>query len=715
MKNSRLILVAAGVLVLSALAAYRNSLAVPFVFDDEPSILQNPSITRLWPLSGPLSPPQGYGFTVSGRPVLNLTLALNYALSGTAVRGYHLTNLLIHVLAGLALLGLVRRTLELPTPGRAEYSASGALRPTPEIRPVDPLWTAFAVALLWTLHPLQTESVTYTIQRAESLMGLCYLLTLYCFVRAVQAVRPGWWSAGAIAACTLGTGCKEVIVTAPVVVLFFDRTFVSGSFRSAWRQRWPLHAGLLATWLPLGWLVLGTGSRGGTFDFTAAAFGQYGLTQFEAVARYLQLSVWPSPLVFEYGVAEVKGLAAIAWYAAVVLLAAGGSLWALGRRPAAGFLGVSFFLILAPTSLVPGVMQVIVEHRMYLPLAALLILVGVGVAGWLGRRGLCGLLALAVGAGWLTFRRNADYATDLRLWNDSVAKRPSSSLAQSGLGTAYYKLGNFPAAVRHLQMSILLNPAVARTHYNLGLALDKSDRPGDAAAQYAEAVRLVPYFSAAQAELGAMLLRLGRPAEAVDHLQTALAVAPDQVEAYNSLGQALAALGQVTQAVAAYEKALKLKPDLADVHFNLGVAQMAAGQPQAAMTHYAEAVRLKPAHAEARLNLGILQAQSGRNEEALANLQAAVQLKPRMAEAQANLGIMLAEMGRTAEAVDRYEEALRLRPDYAVARYNLGNALLQEQRWTEAKRQFAAAVRIAPGFGAAREMLERMQAVPDIP
>ena len=154
---------AGGILALAALAAYHNSFSGPFVFDDVPSISGNATIRHLWPLWTVLSPPSATSLTSSGRPVLNFSFAINYALGGNAVWGYHAANLLIHILAGLALFGIMRRTLERSGQSLAA-SATGL---------------GFAVALLWTVHPLQTESVTYIVQRAESLMGLSsYLLTL---------------------------------------------------------------------------------------------------------------------------------------------------------------------------------------------------------------------------------------------------------------------------------------------------------------------------------------------------------------------------------------------------------------------------------------------------------------------------------------------------------------------------------------------------------
>ncbi|MES1167228.1 MAG: hypothetical protein ABUL68_04430, partial [Pseudomonadota bacterium] len=253
--SRRSIFLGGGCIVLAAFEAYFNSFSVPFIFDDAASIAQNSTIRHLSQLGNVLSGPPWGALTVNGRPLLNLTLALNYALGGLAVGGYHGVNLAIHILAGLTLFGIVRRTLQQARlAGRFGEAA---------------LPLALCVALIWTLHPLQTEAVTYVVQRAESQMGLLYLLTLYAFIRGAASARPEKWYALSVLCCALGMMAKEVMVSAPLMVLLYDRTFVAGSFGRAWRERWRWYGGLAATWLVLGWLMLGPGSRGEAGAFAA--------------------------------------------------------------------------------------------------------------------------------------------------------------------------------------------------------------------------------------------------------------------------------------------------------------------------------------------------------------------------------------------------------------------------------------------------------------
>ena len=450
---------AAGLIVLATLAAYSNSFGVPFVFDGRSTIVENPTIRHLWPLWQALSPPN-HGETVSGRPLLNLSLAVNYAAGGLKVWGYHAANLAIHLAAALLLFGILRRTFLLPALRDAWGAAATPL--------------ALAVAGLWAIHPLQTESVTYTVQRAESLAGLFYLLVLYGLIRGAQSTRAGWWYGMAALACLLGMASKEVMVSAPLIALLYDRTFLAGSFRRAWRQRSGLYLALAGTWLLLGWLVIAAGNRGVSAGFGLGVnWRAYLGMQFGAIVHYLRLCVWPSPLVLDYGVATARSAAEIVPYAVAVGALGLATVAALRRWPKIGFVGACFFAILAPTSsIVPVVTQTIAEHRMYLPLAAVLTLTlsagyaagrGLVSGGWLPRFlaeivGGCAVAGAALTLGILTFQRNADYRSDLSIWQDTIGKAPSN----------------------------------ARAYYNLGRVLAAHGRPDEAMARYREALEILP-------------------------------------------------------------------------------------------------------------------------------------------------------------------------------------------------------------------------------
>jgi protein O-mannosyl-transferase len=644
-------------IVAATVAAYHGSFSGALVFDDEPAILDNPTIRHLWPVWTAWMPPPNR--TVTGRPLANFTLALNYAVSGTHVWSYHAFNLLVHVLAGLTLFGLVRRTLRQPV---LRERFGGVALPM-----------AFAVALLWCLHPLQVEAVTYVIQRVESLMVLFFLLVFYCFVRSVDSPHPRRWQAGAVAACLLGAATKEVIAVAPVLLLLFDRAFVAGSFAAAWRRRRGLYLATAATWLLLAGLVAGAGwNRNGTSGFDVGISpAAYWLTQFQAVVRYLWLAGWPHPLVFEYGTFWESGAAAVVPYALPVVALAGATLWALWRRPAVGFLGAWFFAILAPTSVIPGRIQMIVEHRMYLPLAAVLTLLVAAVTRRAGRRGLLVLLALAAGLGWLTERRNRDYRSGVALWQDTVAKRPGNARAHNCLGVVLFKAGRIDEAIAHYRTALRLQTFYPEAHNNLGYALTEAGRLPEAITELETALRDEPDYAIAHNNLGNALLQAGRPADAIAHYEAALRREPDFALAHYDLGNALLATGRTAAAIASYEAALRTEPDNADAEYNLGNALFTAGRFGDAIGHYQAALRLKPGSVAAHSNLGSALLQLNRVPEAIGEFLAALRLQPDNAEGHNNLGAALVHAGRIPEATREFETALRLRPDYPDARENL--------------------------------------------
>jgi tetratricopeptide (TPR) repeat protein len=684
------------------LGAYANSFLGPFVFDDLPSIASNQSIRNL---STSLSPDHGMSQSVEGRPVLNVSLALNFAAGRTDVRGYHAANLLIHFLAALVLYGLVRRTFLMP-----------ALAPRygGDSRPL-----AALIALLWALHPLQTESVTYVFQRAESLMGLFFLGTLYGFVRSLDGALQGVWRSLCIASFLLGLGTKEVAVAALPLLILYDAIFVSGGFTKAWRAHWGLFVALSLGVLGFALsLIAHGGNRSGSAGFGIGVSPvAYALTQPRAILTYLKLSFFPDPLVFEYGAFwERPSPMFFACAAAIVVLLAL-SAWALKCRPAAGFIAAWFFLILAPTSLVPGNSQMIVEHRMYLPLAAVVVLAVLGLHALLGRRSFSILLAIAAVLGWLTSQRNKTYRTEIALWSDTVAKRPGNARAHHNLGSALKAVpGRASEAIVQYREALRLDPDKAETHFNLGVALEEV--PGglqDAIDHFQAAVRLKPDFAEAHRELGKALVRLpGRVEDAVAEYTEAIRLRPGSAEMRNNLGIILDRVaGRTADAVAQYQAALRLSPRVAEIHVNLGNAlAKLPGRLEEAIAQYDEALRLDPGNAEAHNGLGAALAKlPSRRDEAIAQYKAALELRPDDAEAHNNLGAILqGTPGRLAEAVSEYEAALRLKPDMASVHLNLAVALLGiPGRNPEAVDHLRAALRLDPGNATARQILSQVE------
>jgi hypothetical protein len=524
------------VIVVAGFWAYHNSFQGPFIFDDLISIRENPYVRHLWPISEAISAPRGC--PVDGRPVVCLTFAINYALGGLNVWGYHAFNLVVHILNALLLFGIVRRTAESP----GLRVRVGGQAP----------WFGLVVALVWLVHPLQTESVNYLVERTELLMGMFLLLTLYCVIRGSQSTNSNLWYCTAIAACALGMGSKEVMVVAPLIVVLYDRMFLTSSFRELWRQRGGTYAGLAATWLFLARLVAMTPRETTGFKLPSLNSWDYLKTEANVIVHYLRLCFWPHPLVIDYYDWPITRLQSdILGYGSVVVALIIVTLWALRRRAWLGFLGAWFFLILVPTSsILPSAGEVAAERRMYLPLAAVVTLVVAAVhrvlreivpnrrVGMLTRQNLGWALVIGIllTLGRATVRRNEDYRSAVSIWSDAVNKRPNNPRAHLHLGDGLMAEGNLEGAV----------------------------------GQYAEALRLLPNYGTVHIAMGVALGRLGRIHEAIDQFSQAIAMGQEPVTAYFNRGVALARRGRLEEAIRDFEAALQLDPssELANAALN---------------------------------------------------------------------------------------------------------------------------------------------------
>lgn len=720
--------------VAAVLLAFGNSFRGVMLFDDRPTIVENESLRNLGDWMRVLTPPPDCSTT--GRPFANLTLALNYAFGGLDPRGYHGVNLAIHLAAALVLFGVMRRTLQMPRL-RDRFG-----------RPAIVL--AAGGATLWAVHPLQTESVTYIVQRAEALGGLFYLLALYAFVRSVEepVEHPGRgfrWRALAVAACGLGVASKEIVASAPLLVWLYDRTFVAGSFRAAWRRRRGFYLALGSTWLLLAALVWSANSRAGTAGIGTASSWHYLLTQCRAIVHYLALAAHPDPLVFDYGKTLVRDPGQVMPQAVVLLALVTLAAIACVRRSPWAVPAALFFAVLAPTSsLVPVATQTAAEHRMYLPLAALVVLFVMGAHVAMRRAGVVVLAVAIVACGVLTRSRNEDYASAVRLWTTTVAAQPDNPRAWSTLGQSLFDAGRTEEAIANYEAAVRLDPEHFEARNNLGIALLAAGRMAEAEPHLAAAVRLEPAYAQAHSNLGMALYAVGRRDDALRHLRQALALRSDYAEAHSNLGILLHAAGDDTTALTHCLAAVRLAPENAEAQSNLGMVLHALGRSAEAQSCFERALRLKPGFVAARGNLAKALAAQGKHEAAAENFRAAlagnpnaadaafglgnallklrrwheavpvcaeaVRLAPEQVEARTNLGTALFFTGRAADALAEFEAALALNPAAYKAHYFIGNVLLSQQQPERAREHFETALRLNPDYAPARQNLVRLTA-----
>ncbi len=645
-------------LCLIGLILYFNALKGEFQFDDR-RLLAREWIADLETVSRQVDP-----WAIQNRPVLLWTFALNNTWAPNEVFGFHLLNLGLHlaVVALVFAIGLkTQRWLE------------------PDGRP-PALTGPFLAALVFAVHPLNTDSVSYVSSRSTLLAAFFFLLALYGFLSLFDAAGGRWRGLKrcgtgllTLVAAVLALGSKLTAVSLPgICALWFfafivPRRFPSLGARLADRRNLPVYLGLgaaaaVALYAVSPWLYTPR-------DQGLVLYGRlpYLLVQLKVIVfYYLKLFFVPINLNVDPGfpfsrLAEDPGILV----AAAVILGLG--VWGFRARspwPAVGFLG--FLLTLAPTSSFVPLNDLAVEHRTYLPLALGLCL----AAGWgLGRLRptlrTAVLVVLVVSLSGLTAARNGVWTTELALWQDAVRKNPRSPRTHNNLGKAYYERGHWEPAVRHFEKSVAAIPQYVRTQYNI-------DAPAEWLARQAERKPRSPLPTSAEG----------------------LGIAADLVEPHYNLASVYLDVGRWPDARREYETAIRLRPGHFEAHLGLGSVYARMGRIQEAERAYRNAIearRRAPGqddYALARLNLGELYGKAGRLAEAIEELQRAIQLDPARVPAHYNLGLAHLKAGHLDRADHALRRALDLDPRFLPARFQLARVYQQKSEWQKSIRQF---------------------------
>ncbi len=558
-------LLAIGTIIVIGLLIYGNTFASPFIFDDDPQIVSNPKIRSLFP--------PWEIFSNNRRPILYLSLAINYALGGLNVGGYHLFNLLIHIGSALLLFGIIRRTL-----------LQNSFTPTWQ---KSALRISLSIALLWLAHPLQTQSVTYIIQRAESLMAFFYLATLYAVIRTVLTPKSFWpWVA--IALCSLGMATKETMITAPVTILLFDRIFLTSSWKEIWSRRKILYAALFSTGgiaFLLLLLMRPENIPTAGFNYDGLSPLQYGLTQTGVILHYLKLILIPAPLVFDYNGWPIANhfddVVGPCLWLILILFCLAVTLW---KNPRAGFLGLWFFVILLPSSSVMPIADVAFEYRVYLPLAGILALLVIGIekgiSSFIPGKSLQKIsfittIGIATATfSFLTIQRNRDYRDEFSLWQDTITKRPNNPRAQTIMGVLYFDQGRFAEAEQFYRRALTLNPQDAVVHNNLGMLFAEQNRYPSAIEHYNKALTLNPQLAGTiHNNLGVVYLRQKLFTQTIAECEKALQNGFRDAPVFSNYGIALTRLGRPREAIPYFQTALKINPLFAEAQRVLAEAE----------------------------------------------------------------------------------------------------------------------------------------------
>jgi tetratricopeptide (TPR) repeat protein len=594
-------------LAVPVIFIYADTLTSPFIFDDRNNIEENPHI-RISQITLKGLATAAFDSPLQKRPVAYISFALNYYLHGYNVVGFRLLNIIIHVISGILLYFFIQATFRTPALQSDDTHAK---------------WISFFAAAIWLVHPLQTQSVSYIVQRMNSLAAMFYILSFLLYVHFrmnPQKRSKGWLLSGCILAGILALGSKQNAASLPFFIILYEWYFFRNLNLKWLKGHIPGLAGFLLLLAIIALIYLGADP----LDKILAAYEirnftpiQRILTELRVVIFYISLFLWPHPsrlnldhdFALSYSLTDpittLFSMLAIAVLMALAVITAKNQrlisfciLWFLGNL----VIESSIFAL-----------EIVFEHRLYLPTMMCSLIIVLLVYRWAKPKWLKTVIVCAlaiVGCAW-TYERNQVWRDRITIWEDCVKKSPQK----------------------------------ARPYNNLGAALADEGHYDEALAHYHKALEINPYYPNAYANLGFILAKQGKVEEGITQLFKALQIKPNDYETLSNLGVALLMQNRYAEAAKYLSKALEINPHFAKAHNNLGVVLRRQNRFQESMDHLRSALQLDPDYAEAYNNLGVTLASQGRYQEAIEQFSAALEINPGYAKARQNLEKSLKDKG----------------------------------------------------------------------
>lgn len=709
-------------IVLACLLAYSNTFGVPFHFDDNLNIVDNPVVKSLHYFA---DPDQAEGlksrYALRSRYIGYLTFALNYALFGLNVAGYHVVNLLIHILNAFLIYRLVLLTFQTP------YFSAGAHPP----REREGVIIALFSALLFASHPVQTQAVTYIVQRFASLATLFYLLSLVMYskwrVAFPRTGKPGLSALRyliSVLCAVLAMKTKEIAFTLPLMIALYEVLFFEGPARK--RVLWliPFFFTMLIIPLalfsadkPLGIMISDMDEASSS---ATVSRWDYLFTQFRVIVTYLRIIIFPinQNLDYDYPVYHslLQGEVAASSLLILSLFASGIYFWYRSRLTPSVFRLASFgifwfFITLSVESSVIPIQDVIFEHRLYLPLFGPAVLATTATFAIANRwkdkwpiieKALVLLLALATvvftGA---AYARNRVWQNEITLWSDVVKKSPGKPRGYNGLGLAYANAGQLDTALDLFDNAISLHKTLQKSRdeaygvvVNKGLVYFTKKDSDRAITEYNKAVLFAPELAPAYNNRGIVYYYQKQYGKAMEDFNKAIAMDPNYADAYHNRGIFFSDKGQIDNAIQDFDRAIRINPgkpvfhgrrgaeyvknraydkaiadltyalsrdrDRSDFYFSRGMAYEGAGELEKALHDYTTCLRLNPKYAKGHINRGIVYGKQGLFEKALEDFNKAVSLEPKDGGGYTNRAYLYYLQGRYEAALTDYRTSCSL-------------------------------------------------------
>lgn len=699
--------------ILIGCGIYSNTLEVPFIFDDARNI-QHQNL-RIDELSLNEIIKAGTKGELITRPVANVSFAFNYWLFGNNVAGYHLFNIIIHILAGITLYHFFFLTLTLPT-----------LKFTPKRAKIISLFSA----LIWFVNPVQTQAVTYLVQRMTSMSSMFFIMCLTSYIigrritlglptlfseRENLASKSSWiWFFISSVAALLAIGSKEIAATLPCFIFLYEWYFFQDLDWRWLKKKLPwlvvsicsliIMALFYMQWHPIDYI--NRGYRGRNFTLPERL-----LTEFRVIMHYIILFLFPSPsrLTFDYNFplssSLISPIATLFSALGLFLLTLAALLTSRKQRILSFCILWFIGNLLIESSVIA--LEIIFEHRIYLPSMMLSLLVVLLFFKAFENIKIVSLLIITVLAlfSFWTFERNKVWQDPVTFWQDSVIKSPGKARTHNNLGTewynvneiekakkeyiialdinqkyrrahlnlstVYYLLGELEKALLHAKEALKLTPKNIDAYNNIALILEKSDRLPEAEHYLREGLTIENDNALLLGNLGKMLLNNNKPKDSLQYLEKAMEMSPNAQDIMENLAENYLLLGFPDKASKVYRKILELDPSQPVIHTNLAITLMSQNNQDEALTHYLEAIRLGGENADLFYNIGNILLRQGKNEKAITYYQQSLLIFTENANAHNNIGLAFLKTGKLSEAYEHFSRAVQLNPDNNFARKTL--------------------------------------------
>jgi tetratricopeptide (TPR) repeat protein len=686
-------------IILSCLGViiYSNTLDSSFQFDDYNSIVFNPSIRN----------PANLGTIWNFWPtrfITYLSFALNYHLNQLNVFNYHLFNLIVHLVCAILVWWLVLLTFSTPTMKDAKITPQANL-------------IAFFAGLVFLAHPIQTQAVTYIIQRATSLAALFYLasVALYAKSRLLQLetqVRGSYrfYYAGSLITAVLAMFTKEMTITLPMMILLYEFCFLKTEKGINWKQLIPFLITLLI--IPLTMFL----SKSVNFQEMRRIAEpapnifpwHYLLTQFRVMVIYLRLLFLPlnQNLDYDYPIAksllDLPTLASLLLLMLILIIA----IRICSRYKLISFAIFWFFLALLPESSLIPIKDVIYEHRLYLPMVGFSLFLISIIYYSFGKNNIKPmvfiLFIVITCYSILTYQRNFIWKDELSLWNDTVSKSPKKARAYNNRGLAYQTHGNLDQAISDYNNAIEISPNLFEAYSNRGLTYQTQGNLKQAMSDYNKAIELKPNFAEAYSNRGIAYQTQGNLKQAMSDYNKAIELNPNYADAYNNRGLIYQTQGNLKQAMSDYNKAIELNPNYADAYTNRGLIYQTQGNLNQAISDFNKAIAIDPNYDQAYNNRGNIYRTKGNLNQAISDFNKAIEINPNFAQAYNNRGIVYQAQGNLNQAISDYNKVIEIYPDYALAYNNRAVAYFYKKEysksWEDVYKAETLGWKFNPGF-----------------